>query len=306
MPSNLDDGSAEDRPGSRPDIFDTFLRLEHARATGTEYQPWTPPAGDAVACGNAFERAFVARAGYWSNPSDPIAINAIMIDLFGNAETLDYVEFSENHSRACKARRFLVTRSARTQPDPEVYRAAGAMAGDAVDHRIIAEEPAGGDGRRCFRLLDRRMAFALERRKVVRVQNLLPAESAARDRRERATARLRATLDRKARDAATPSIAHLLDALIRHDRAYAIPRAWFDGGFLPEMLVGRSLAASVQFVVQHHHTGGFDRVRLGAWQATLIEHVRRRPASPGRAVPPTLHAFQFAFPEDEQSLADLT
>lgn len=286
-------------------VLDLMLAEEHERLTGTRFEPQPPPKGDPALCRSAFEdacRTSVSETISWTCPID---VNRDLIEVFGSNEVVDHIALSEAHGDLIRTRRCLVERYGRPHPDPDTYRAAGRLAGRGLHLRIVAQE-SGGDDLPRFRLLDREISFTRVARKTIRIRNLQPAEQAARDRRDRATVRLRETLDRKARDAATPTIGRLLDAFVRLDRGYLIPRSWHDDGYLPEQLVGRSLAASVEFVAAHHQTMGFDRVTLVAWQANLNAHIRKLAVSRANSPVPPPATFSIGYPEDEEFLAGLT
>lgn len=244
------------------------------------------PQGDPALCRQTFEDAFV-REHPPASPREVVSLNALLLEAFGPEDLLRLPEFVTAHDRAVKrhVRRF--DRHPRPDPDPLAYEAAGVFAGRCFRLRLIAVD-GSEDVTPRLRLLDREMQFTLKGRKAVRVRGLTPAELDRSKSRARAATRRGETLDRKARDAATPVLGRLINALVDLDRHVAVPRSWHREGFLPADLVGRSVAESAAFIVEYHHSAGFDRALLAKWQACLARSValaaeqppsKRRPAA---------------------------
>ena len=239
-----------------------------------------------------------------ASPRDVLSLNALLLEAFGPEDLLHLPEFVTAHDRAVKrhVRRF--DRHPRPDPDPLAYEAAGVFAGRCIRLRLIAVDGSEDVAPR-LRLLDREMQFALVNRKAVRVRGLTPAELNRSDSRARAARRRGETLDRKARDAATPVLGRLINALVDLNRYVVVPRSWHTEGFLPADLVGRSVAESAAFIVEYHHSAGFDRALLAKWQAYLARSVAQAAEQPSSKRNPAARESDTATPDDVDALMRL-
>ncbi|MET3865127.1 hypothetical protein ABIC20_002436 [Methylobacterium radiotolerans] len=261
-------------PGTGSDLSRMFA-LDRQGAFPHTGDDRARPQGDPEQCRQAFDLAF-SREDADPAAVHPVDLNASLLETFGPDGVLGIREFVDRHARLMASRSRRIERFPRPDPDPRAYEAAGAFAGRCHRLRLLSVE-AGPGGEPRHRLIDREMSFALQGRRAVRIRGLTQQEQARKIRGERAQARRAETLDRKAREVATPVIGRLVDALVRHDRDHVVPPAWHDDGYLPRELVGRRIAEAAAFIVEYHHVAGFDRARLARWQATLTGRVRQAP-----------------------------
>ncbi|WP_043381297.1 MULTISPECIES: hypothetical protein [unclassified Methylobacterium] len=257
------------------------------------------PQGDPVQCRQSFDAAF-ARDDAGRAFDRAVDLNASLLEVFGQDELLGLRELADRHARLMASRSRRIERFPRPDPDPLAYEAAGSFAGQCQRLRLLAVEVCAGEGPR-FRLAEREMSFAARGRGTVRIRGLTPQEQARQLRGERAQARRVETLDRKARDAATPAIGRLVNALVEHDRDCVVPPSWHADGYLPAELVGRRVVEAAAFILEYHHAAGFDRARLARWQACLTGWVGRAAA---RARLRSAAAAAIA-PDDEAALLGL-
>lgn len=296
-----DDGTHHAPQDIRPGHAGMFELGGRLPGTGPD-AGWGRPQGDPALCGRTFQDAFT-REQPPASPRDVVDLNALLLEMFGPEDLLRRPDFVTAHDRAVKRRVRRFERYPRPDPDPLAYEAAGVFAGHCLRLRLIAVD-GGEDGEPRLRLLDREMQFALEGRTAVRVRGLTPAELDRNDRRARTAMRRGHTLDRKARDAATPVIGRLINALVDLDRHAAVPGSWHTDGLLPAELVGRGVAASAAFLVEYHHSAGFDRARLAGWQACLARSVKLASERPPSKRDPATHGPDAA-PDDVDALMEL-
>ena len=254
----------------RFDPLNMFALDFRSTGTATSAVPARPVAVPGQ-CWAAFETAF-AHPGTGARPSCALDLNVPLLFVCGSEQMLHLPHLGALRARGADRRAGRIGRCARPDLDPRSYGAAGAFAGQCARLRLMAVEETG-EGPPRIRLLDRDMQFAIEGRRVVRIRGLTPAEHVQRERQARTTARRRDTADRKARDVASPIIGRLIDALVCLDRRHAVPESWHAEGFLPEGLVGQSVAEAAAFIVEYHHVAAFDRARLAGWQGCLMHSV---------------------------------
>lgn len=252
---------------ARPDHVDPLRMFDLVHPHNYEATRFDPALWDA-----AFEEGFRAAAAQVV-ADRALHINVVALGLFAREVQLDMKQFVAAYSLTSQHRRRRVERLAPLDPEREVYRLAGQFAGECVLLRLVDRQGAEPEGVIRYRLLHREPQFARVGRKVRRILGLTPAEFGERDRQARSADRLRETLDRKARDAATTVIAGLVDDILRRDRQYAVPRSWHERRFLNEELVGRLLVETALFVVERHHVAAFDRCKLQDWAECLEQAI---------------------------------
>ncbi|MBK3397766.1 hypothetical protein [Methylobacterium ajmalii] len=252
-------------------------------------------------------------------PSFPATFDAAVItggyqtetcwNAYVNGDTLCVWEFDDWLPRGKIVERYsdwMQARFTKYKGTPDQPRTWG-DAGNLIHHALrlgIIEEQAGPDGERGWRLLHREMRWVVEgtghRKQAVQVRGLPPSEQAARDRKEEALAKLRATLDRKARAKADPEIARLVESTLRYDPDTVVPERWSTRGPAPAWTVGTRLDACAGVVRKAHHAAEIDRHAVTDWiralkheQCCAMGRPRRRAAERAAQSP---HA---EIPEDD-------
>jgi hypothetical protein len=209
----------------------------------------------------AFEPAY-ANGGFGPDtyPCWSAYVNRDVLSMFGTDDWIGIEDVGPRYKDYC-ARQY--------EPFEEAtWRKAGNLLHYGRVLGLIAEEhdPERGRG---WRLVHGELRWIVEGtgygKRAVQVRGLPPAEQEARDRYEARMRRLHATLDRKARLKADVHISDMVDAILEQDPETVVPDYWRGRGFVPEWLLGKSLAGSATVVRETHHALEMDRRQLHEW-----------------------------------------
>lgn len=204
-------------------------------------------------------------------------VNRDLLLVFGEADRVAYNDV---------VRLFVERAARRTERYPEAsWRNTGNLLHYGIALGLVAEErdPERGRG---WRLLHREPHWIAEETGngtcARQVLGLPPEEQAAERRRQARLAKLRDTLDRKARSAADVEIAGLVAMILASDPDAVVPPFWLqDGGpfqdFVPAWLPGTRIDACAPVLREAHHAAGMPRPMLREWIRKLRFFVQSAP-----------------------------
>ena len=230
-------------------------------------------------CEQAFDTA-LANGGFGPGtyPAWNAYVNRDLLLVFGEADRVAYNDV---------VRLFVERAARRTERYPEAsWRNTGNLLHYGIALGLVAEErdPERGRG---WRLLHREPHWISEETgngtRARQVLGLPPEEQAAERRRQARLAKLRDTLDRKARAAADAEIAGLVALILAGDPDAVVPEFWLGGDgpygdFVPAWLPGTRIDACVPVLREAHHPAGMPRPMLKEWIRKLRFFAQSAPA----------------------------
>lgn len=217
-------------------------------------------------CEQAFEMA-LRNGGFGPGtyPAWNAYVNRDILLGFGEADRVAYKDV---------VRLFVERAARRVERYPEAsWRNTGNLLHYGIARGLVVEErdPERGRG---WRLLHREPHWIAEGTgngtRARQVLGLPPEEQAAERRRQARLAKLRDTLDRKARAAADAEIAGLVALILAGDPDAIVPPFWLqDEGpfrdFVPAWLPGARIDACAPVLREAHHAAGMPRPMLKEW-----------------------------------------